>query len=84
MNFMLAEQRARAILQQLSQHRTVSVSNLCQLTGASEATIRRDLNALAQQRRLVKVRGGATTQEEEFLKWEPDPSTKKFQQDTMR
>ena len=49
---MLAEQRARAILEQIAQHQTVSVTDLCQTTGASEATIRRDLNALARQGRL--------------------------------
>ena len=48
---MLAEQRARAILEQIAQHQTVSVTDLCQATGASEATIRRDLNALARQGR---------------------------------
>ena len=74
---MLAEQRARAILQQLSQHQTVSVTELCQATGASEATIRRDLNALARQGKLVKIHGGATTpEEEEFLAREPDLATK--------
>ena len=74
---MLAEQRARAILQQLSQHQTVSVTDLCQTTGASEATIRRDLNALARQGRLVKIHGGATSlEEEEFLAREPDLATK--------
>ena len=74
---MLAEQRARAILQQISQHQTVSVTELCQTTGASEATIRRDLNALARQGRLVKVHGGATSLEaEEFLAREPDLATK--------
>ena len=35
---MLAKQRARAILKQLSQQRTVSATNLCQIAGASEAT----------------------------------------------
>lgn len=76
---MLAKQRARAILQQLSQHRIVSVVDLCRITGASEATIRRDLIALAQQGRLVKVRGGAATlEEEEFLSREPDPDAKQF------
>ena len=65
---MLAEQRIRAILQQLAQHQTVSVTELCQTTGASEATIRRDLNALANQGKLVKIHGGATTfEEEDFL-----------------
>ena len=73
---MLAEQRARAILQQLSQHQTVSVTELCRTTGASEATIRRDLNALADRGKLVKIHGGATTLEEEFLAREPDPATK--------
>lgn len=74
---MLAEQRARAILQQLSQHQTVSVADLCQSTGASEATIRRDLTALARQGRLVKIHGGATSlEEEEFLAREPDLATK--------
>ena len=74
---MLAEQRARAILQELSQHQTVSVADLCQSTGASEATIRRDLNALARQGRLVKIHGGATSlEEEEFLAREPDLATK--------
>ena len=74
---MLAEQRARAILQQVSQRQTVSVTDLCQITGASEATIRRDLNMLARQGRLVKVHGGATSlEEEEFLSREPDLATK--------
>lgn len=73
---MLAEQRARAILQQLSQHQTVSVAELCQATGASEATIRRDLNTLAGMGRLVKIHGGATTLEEELLVREPDLATK--------
>ncbi len=74
---MLAEQRARAILDQLTQRQTVSVTDLCQTTGASEATIRRDLNALARQGKLVKIHGGATTlEEEEFLAREPDLATK--------
>ena len=74
---MLAEQRIRAILQQVAQRQTVSVTELCQLTGASEATIRRDLNALARQGRLNKVHGGATSlEEEEFLAREPDLATK--------
>lgn len=68
---MLSEQRTKAILQALEELRTASVSQLCSLTGASEATIRRDLNALARQGKLNKVRGGATvieTTEEVFGK----------------
>ncbi|NBI09929.1 DeoR/GlpR transcriptional regulator [Colidextribacter sp. OB.20] len=74
---MLAEQRLRTILHQVSQRQTVSVADLCQLTGASEATIRRDLNGLARQGKLVKIHGGATSlEEEEFLAREPDLATK--------
>ena len=76
---MLAEQRARTILQFVSQRQTVSVADLCSLTGASEATIRRDLNALARQGKLNKVHGGATSLEaEEFLAREPDADTKRL------
>lgn len=62
---MLAEQRAETILHELTELRTVSVSHLCRLTGASEATIRRDLNTLAHQGKLSKVHGGATLVEAE-------------------
>lgn len=69
---MLAEQRARAILQQLHQQQTISVMDLCESIGASEATIRRDLNTLAQRGRLIRVHGGAVTLEEEkFLSRKP-------------
>ena len=56
---MLAEQRAERILAELANRRAVTVSSLCQVTGASEATIRRDLNALDRQGKLSKVHGGA-------------------------
>jgi len=56
---MLAEQRAETILKELAERRAVSVTDLCQVTGASEATIRRDLNTLAAQGKLSKVHGGA-------------------------
>lgn len=62
---MLAEQRAETILHELTELRTVSVAHLCRLTGASEATIRRDLNTLAHQGKLSKVHGGATLAEAE-------------------
>ena len=74
---MLAEQRAEAILTELAQRRAVSVTDLCQVTGASEATIRRDLNTLAAQGRLSKVHGGAVQLNNEFLSQEPEMSVKR-------
>ena len=46
---MLAEERLRKILMLLEEKKAVSVTDLCQETGASEATIRRDLNELDRQ-----------------------------------
>ena len=73
---MLAEKRFELILQELSDARTASVMRLCELTGASEATIRRDLTALAKQGRLNKVHGGAVLAASEFQGEEPDVPTK--------
>ena len=56
---MLAEERLRKILMLLEEKKAVSVADLCQETGASEATIRRDLNELDRQGKLSKVHGGA-------------------------
>ena len=73
---MLAEQRFEAILQELVDNRAASVTRLCELTGASEATIRRDLTALARQGRLNKVHGGAVLASGTFQGEESDVSTK--------
>ena len=63
---MLAELRMEAILAELEKEQGVSVAHLCQMTGASEATIRRDLNELARRGKLNKVHGGALPVREEF------------------
>jgi DeoR family transcriptional regulator, fructose operon transcriptional repressor len=73
---MLVEQRFSAILQELKEHQAASVSRLCELTGASEATTRRDLNVLAEQGLLSKVHGGAVLAGSAFQGKEQDVSTK--------
>ena len=73
---MIAEERMQTILQLLEQRRTVSVASLCQATGASEATIRRDLSELDRQGKLCKVHGGATLPQNEFESQEPDVTVK--------
>lgn len=75
---MLAEQRMETILHELTERKAASVSHLCQVTGASEATIRRDLNTLARQGKLNKVHGGAVLMDEEFHGEEPDMATKRL------
>ncbi len=73
---MLAEERAAAILSFIEQQGAASVAQLCRATGASEATIRRDLTQLHQQGRLNKVHGGAVALRGNFSMEEPDLTTK--------
>ncbi len=51
--------RHRIILSAVQDRPVVTVVDLCTLTGASEATVRRDINTLDGQKRLRRVRGGA-------------------------
>jgi DeoR family ulaG and ulaABCDEF operon transcriptional repressor len=51
--------RHRVILSAVQDRSLVTVADLCTLTGASEATVRRDINTLDDQKRLRRVRGGA-------------------------
>lgn len=74
---MLAEQRAERILRELVQRRAATVADLCRVTGASEATIRRDLNAMAKKGKLSKVHGGAMLMSGEFHSEELDMETKR-------
>ncbi len=58
---MLAQERYQIILEQLGAEGTATVGQLSALLGASEATVRRDLNVLAKEGKLNKVFGGATS-----------------------
>lgn len=52
-------ERHRVILSAVQDRPVVTVPDLCGLTGASEATIRRDIATLHMQKKLRRVRGGA-------------------------
>lgn len=73
---MLAEERFAMILQLLKEKRTATVGECSEITGASEATVRRDLNLLHRQGKLIKVHGGATILDNTFVLGERDVSTK--------
>ena len=51
--------RHKVILSAVQDRSLVTVGDLCALTGASEATVRRDINTLDEQKRLRRIRGGA-------------------------
>jgi DeoR family ulaG and ulaABCDEF operon transcriptional repressor len=51
-------ERHRVILSTVQDRAVVTVVDLCNLTGASEATIRRDIATLHMQKKVRRVRGG--------------------------
>ncbi len=51
-------ERHRVILSSVQDRAVMTVVDLCNLTGASEATIRRDISALHMQKKVRRVRGG--------------------------
>ena len=53
------KERHTIILSAVEERPVVTVIELCNLTGASEATIRRDIATLDQEQQLRRVRGGA-------------------------
>ena len=55
---MLERERHRLILKTAEERSVVSVLDLCELLGASEATIRRDVVAMADRAEIRRVRGG--------------------------
>ena len=52
-------ERHRVILSAVQARPVATISDLVDMTGTSEATIRRDISALDVQGRLRRVRGGA-------------------------
>lgn len=69
---MLTQQRHEAILKQLQEKGSVSVTELTEQLSASESTIRRDLLALDKLGKLHRVHGGATQTQRQFLSGEED------------
>jgi DeoR family fructose operon transcriptional repressor len=71
---MLSQERYQLIMSLLNRRRTVTVTELTQELGASEATVRRDLNTLHEMGRLQKIHGGATLLPSNFIAHQEDLS----------
>src|ERR1700681_57962 len=56
---MLEPERHRLILTLLHERSVLAVTQLVEILSVSEATVRRDINALADAGRLRRIRGGA-------------------------
>lgn len=63
---MLAEKRFKLILNLLEEKGMVTIQELREILKVSESTIRRDLNALNQNEKLIKVFGGAVSLNSHF------------------
>ena len=57
---MLTPERHRIILEHLKQKEVVKITDLVEITSASDSTIRRDLSQLEEQQYLKRVHGGAS------------------------
>ena len=68
---MLKSERKQVILEELKQHKIVSLEKLVGLLDTSESTVRRDLDELESENKLRRVHGGAelphSLQEEETI-----------------
>lgn len=64
---MLTEERHSIILEQVKQNKSVTLTELCELLGASESTIRRDLTTLDERGLIKKVHGGAISTDDHSL-----------------
>ena len=73
---MLTQERYQSILSTIDGRGAVTVSELAEMLGASESTIRRDLTALDEMGRLRKVFGGATSIKQVGSVFEDNFSTK--------
>ena len=63
---MLERERHRLILREVEHRTVVGVTDLCDLLGASEATVRRDIVALADRGEVRRVRGGVEALQPRF------------------
>ncbi|GEK34874.1 DeoR/GlpR family DNA-binding transcription regulator [Kurthia sibirica] len=57
---MLINERQTLILKLLSEHQTMSLQQLVDVTNTSESTVRRDLTELEAMHKLMRIHGGAT------------------------
>lgn len=76
---MLTEQRYEEILKLIEENKSVTVAEICELLHISESTARRDINALGQAGRLVRVFGGAVASDMTFESKEPTVEQKRDQ-----
>lgn len=81
---MLKEERQDYILKQLNLHHKVLSSDLCDLLHVSLDTIRRDLNELAKNGKIIKVHGGAISKSFHYPFQQPQVYAKEQKKEIAR
>ncbi|MDD6563541.1 MAG: DeoR/GlpR family DNA-binding transcription regulator [Clostridiales bacterium] len=64
MVILLTEERHAIIIEKVRQDKSVKLPELCEMLGASESTVRRDLSTLDERGLIKKVHGGAISVDE--------------------
>lgn len=64
---MIVNERYLNILNLLNDKKSITISEIVNLLNISESTVRRDLNALDKQKKLIKVHGGAISNKISFI-----------------
>lgn len=64
---MLKEKRIMQILDMIMQNGEVEISNLCRIFDVAEMTVRRDLDELAKQGKVIRTHGGAMLDNQRVL-----------------
>lgn len=78
----LAEERQELILQMLRENNVVKIQDICEKSGCSESSARRDLQLLEENNLLVRIHGGAKVKYS--LSSEPDMTGKARQNTTEK
>lgn len=81
---MLAAQRHQLILQEVNQRGAARISELANVLGVSEMTVRRDIDALSDSGQVGKVHGGATAINESSSVIEPPFKSKSLREQTIK
>lgn len=73
---MLSEQRYDVILKLLQEKQSITVAEVKELLHTSESTVRRDITALHNVGKLIKVFGGAVAADKNYTSFEPTVAQK--------
>ena len=75
---MIANERYLKILQLLQNKQSITINEITKLLNISESTVRRDLNKLDKQKKLIKVHGGAIANKDFYIKGEQSLEDKRL------